>query len=908
MSNPIDPALNNCQCCEPDPAPSPIYNRPGLPSLSYRAGSYSTFFRHMLAQLGNFTLQDGDFAGARPLTVLTTRESDDPSIALLDASAIVADVLTFYQERIANEGFLRTADERRSILEMARSIGYELSPGVAATAYLAFTVEDAEGAPGMADIPINTRVQSIPPQGKLPQSFETSTALTAYKEWNAIQPRFTFPQTVTTSAQRIYLKGVDANLRAGDRLLVDSGSNQAMLRIMAIKAQPDQKRTQVDFDASPSLPGYVSASLPQGQVDITTQIPLDGSAITTNILCKQWTDDDMNAFLSFNKWDKKELLTYLENERKTNASATGSVHALRMKLPVFGNNAPLYGSLPNINSAAYPGQNWDSAWPIWKYQMNGNYYQSADLYLERVVDGLLPDSWICLDAVGTTPRIYKIASQIEYALAAFAMSGKASGLTLKTPAGASLNDNDTDKPSKFDIRTTTVHLQSEKLTLAELPFGEDLGSDPAKLELNDLVLGFHVGQSVTLRGERSDMSGVLASEVLTIKTINHIGGFTVLTFESGRKYTYLRSKLTLNANTVSAIHGETVNEILGSGDGAKTNQRFTLKKPPLTYIPATTPTGSASTLKLRVNGLLWNESTSLYDLDANDQEYVIRIDDDPTAGSGKTAKATVIFGDGEVGARLPTGQNNVSAVYRSGIGLDGQVDAGILTLLPSKPLGVRGVINPLAAKGAGDPEKMDDARDNAPLTVRTLDRIVSLYDYEDFSRAYAGIGKAQAIDLWNGEQHLVHITIAGADGKPVTDEKFIKTFKGAMDKVRDPVQQVKVDTFDLLLFNLTANLAVDNRYVTEAVFDDVQDALEDAFSFQMRRFGQDVTAAEVITVIQNVEGVIYVDLDSLYLSSTTESPNQILGVGSAYVNSGTLQRAQLLLLNTLGVDLQEVQS
>ena len=48
------------------------------------------------------------------------------------ACACVADVLGFYQERIANEGYLRTATERRSVLELARTIGYELKPGVAA--------------------------------------------------------------------------------------------------------------------------------------------------------------------------------------------------------------------------------------------------------------------------------------------------------------------------------------------------------------------------------------------------------------------------------------------------------------------------------------------------------------------------------------------------------------------------------------------------------------------------------------------------------------------------------------------------------------------------------------------------------------------------------------------------------
>ena len=137
--------------------------------------------------MGRYTLPDGDNAGERPLADLATRASDDPSIALLDAAAVVADVLTFYQERIANEGFLRTATERRSVLEMARAIGYELNPGVAATAYLTFTVEDAEGAPGKSDVPAGTQVMSIPPQGQLPQTFETADDITARKQWNAIK-------------------------------------------------------------------------------------------------------------------------------------------------------------------------------------------------------------------------------------------------------------------------------------------------------------------------------------------------------------------------------------------------------------------------------------------------------------------------------------------------------------------------------------------------------------------------------------------------------------------------------------------------------------------------------------------------------------------------------------------------
>ena len=94
-------------------------------------------------------------------------DDDDPAIATLDGWATVLDVLSFYQERIANEGYLRTATERRSILEMARSIGYELRPGVAAGTFLAFTLETAQGAPLSASSTITeepSRQQRIPSQ------------------------------------------------------------------------------------------------------------------------------------------------------------------------------------------------------------------------------------------------------------------------------------------------------------------------------------------------------------------------------------------------------------------------------------------------------------------------------------------------------------------------------------------------------------------------------------------------------------------------------------------------------------------------------------------------------------------------------------------------------------------------
>jgi hypothetical protein len=96
-----------CGCCEGIEVLVPAFlgNRPGLNALHYRVGTHGSFLESMKARLSSSQYP--------ALQKLTTREGHDASIALLDAWATVADVLTFYQERIANEGYLRTAIERR---------------------------------------------------------------------------------------------------------------------------------------------------------------------------------------------------------------------------------------------------------------------------------------------------------------------------------------------------------------------------------------------------------------------------------------------------------------------------------------------------------------------------------------------------------------------------------------------------------------------------------------------------------------------------------------------------------------------------------------------------------------------------------------------------------------------------
>ena len=238
-----------CGCCSGLEAQTPetIANRPGLDALAYRVGTHSAFLETMKARLTGLYLEwaspeGGDPKRTYPLHALTTRETSDPAIALLDAWATVADVLTFYQERIANEGYLRTATERFSIQELARLVGYTLRPGVSASVYLAFTMEDGYAG----EVPEGTRAQSLPAPGELPQPFETSEPLEARAAWNAIRPRQTQPQRIDDQTDELYFEGTATNLSPNALLLVgDDTRPYYWSRVEAVERQTDANRTRV---------------------------------------------------------------------------------------------------------------------------------------------------------------------------------------------------------------------------------------------------------------------------------------------------------------------------------------------------------------------------------------------------------------------------------------------------------------------------------------------------------------------------------------------------------------------------------------------------------------------------------------------------------------------------------------
>jgi predicted phage baseplate assembly protein len=839
--------LDACDCCEGIDIQTPevVQNRPGLSEIAYRIGTHSRFKESMLSRLSS-----SDFPALKDLT---SRADGDFSTALLDAWAAAADVLAFYQERIANEGYLRTATELFSLIQLANLVGYVPRPGVAASAYLAFTL-DSTSLPDDIPVPVGTRVQSIPGPGEKPQIFETIEAIAGRPEWNAIKPRLLQPHpTLTKDTDRVTVRGVAVNIQKGDNILLVCGAaneDRPLKQVITVAADPITQTTRIDLKTVPVEP--LPYLFPILNLVVWNPLPLrlNAPTITNHVLNYSWHQADLTAYAAIQKWPVTKLAINIRLQASQTLRLLSNldqkhVLAFRQKTSIFGHNAPKYSTLPDSMLDKYPG-NWDSL----NLATDPVNTSTVSVDLDSTYPGIVEGSWVVLRNSFNLARAYQVMGYSETSRADFTLTGKVSRITL---------DRKTDF-SSFGIRDTTVFAQSEELSLAELPITETIKGD--KIVLDGPYLGLKAGRPVIVSGKRTDLPGVTDSEVMFIKEITFNLGYTQLTFINALANEYERASVTLNANVALATHGETRMLALGSGDANAVFQKFNLPETPLTHLLASNDKGSTSTLQVRVNQLLWQEVDFLYGLGPDEQVYITREDD-----QGHTV---VQFGDGKTGARLPTGQENVQVMYRKGSGAEGLVKEGQLSLLLTKPLGVRSVMNPVAAGDAAGAESLEDVRRNALLPIRTLGRIVSLLDYEDFAHAFTGVAKALATWTWDGHQRGVFVSVAGTGGKDIPEDSLTyKNLISAMLKAGDPSVPLHVVSYSPAFFHLAGKIKVDPAYLSDQVLAGVVAALRGAFSFDARSLGQPVARSEVIAVMQSVSGVLAVDLDAFYRVDAT---------------------------------------
>ena len=135
-----------------------------VPSIDYTSRDYASILADMTKLIPNFSPE------------WTNRDPADFGMTLLELFSYMGDILNYYIDRSANEGFITTATQRQSVLELARMLGYTPTDATASTVTLTFQNSTASSV----TLPAKTQVATslIANSTTSQVIFETDAAVT----------------------------------------------------------------------------------------------------------------------------------------------------------------------------------------------------------------------------------------------------------------------------------------------------------------------------------------------------------------------------------------------------------------------------------------------------------------------------------------------------------------------------------------------------------------------------------------------------------------------------------------------------------------------------------------------------------------------------------------------------------
>jgi hypothetical protein len=824
MSYPVCP-------CDGDQIAPPV-NLPELSYISYRVGTYVTFRHAVLTPLFEpavpMPLPIEQTLSVNGVPVWRTDGAGDLAVMIAEWFAYIADIITFYNERIANQDYLRTADLPESVKNLIALLGYRPRPAIGAVGNLAALLSTGSSFGGRDILlPQGLQFQSKSTPGQTPQTYELSadTPIAAPDQLPAIPPPVLLGQV---SAPAPWFYDVYHGFRNG-------GHGRGGITI----------GTTLSGESSLLLQGAVSTIDPGALLRLRAR---DGSS-------------------------EPCLATVASSTIGPSPSGSGQQTSLVVTL----SGTPPAGM--NAAQAALEAANQNtSLWTIFGGAING-----ATVHLANIVRQISPGDWLLFTSSGgaLAPVLAQVSANIDVIWDATGSESAPnvpsdpehpvpiphSQLTL---SGLSGWDDATGVTVQFGWYSVGVLLNQPFSPWTGTPASlVGTGAQPFPAWSSQLILL----QDSTGLGVATTGSSPGNSNSLTIGTLPD-------------PPPTLQPPFLVLPNLLPVTCGKTVaNEVLGSGDATNPAQDFQLSQSPVTYLSQ--GAGYASTIALTVNNLPWTEVTSFYGQAANAAVFVTREDD-----NGNTH---VMFGDGGNGARLPTGTNNVVATYRVGAGA-ASPPAGKLTVIAKSYPGLRSVLNPVAVSGGSDPDQADEIQRDAPRSVLTFGRAVSVFDYEALAAEASGVTRASAVWAWNDARQRTLVTVyVGDDSGAATSAQ--KALAAAGDPNR-PVLVVQATQIAVaLIITLLITPGMDPAIISGGVVAALTDTKVGLFGSWNMAIGQTLFDSQIEAAVLGVPGAVAITAQSFVANGVTDlGPLHLPGEGAYY----TLDPADINL--TLGPD------
>jgi hypothetical protein len=665
-SEPVDPVV--------------VSNPPGLDQISYRADDFTGFRRALLRPLPG----EQAIGPWRPAV-------GDLGLQVLEWWAYLGDVLTFYNERIANESYLRTATQPGSVANLVALLGYQPAPGLAATGILAAIRSAAHPAEPLS-VPAAMAVASVASAGVPAQTFETDAAATFTGLSSlpvALPPGPALTVGPGGEAQSVLLAGPVSGVGPGDRLvLADSGftgqdDNWSLVTVGSITPAPDPAtgaaNTLIEFSAASRAPSLVPPLLPQGSYRLLRPAgavamwnrgtPAGGGSVVVLL-----------APVAAPAQAEAGAIVHL-------SAVVGAISPGDMVLFDCGAGAP--SALASVTATA------EELWAVGYPTVPGTPAPNPP--------------YIVIPHTVLTVATMDVAAFVQ-----------------ADPATVTVRYGFTDVGALTGVPAAT---------LASLPVTAAVPAAPPPGSTAVLQDATGAGVLVTITDARSGQV-TLAGAGTPPAAIT----------------TPLAVPLQLLTSLLPVSRGTTVSgQLLGSGSAALASQSFTLGNSPLTYLAGVG--GPVSTLAVYVDGVQWQEVRSFYAQAPDARVFTVSRSPDQTV-------TTVTFGDGINGARLTTGNGNVTATYRYGSGAASPPAGRLTTILNPQP-NLASLRNPLAVSGGADPQAPADVRANAPASVLTFGRAISADDYEALAAQVPGVTRVAARWTRSGQRSGATLYVDG---------------------------------------------------------------------------------------------------------------------------------------------------
>jgi hypothetical protein len=823
--------MSDCvnDCNAPIEFPKPINNRPSLRHIDYRIGSYSDFRQALLRKLDQDPV----------LAPWTYRGPDDPGIALIESASVLGDILTFYQDLYANELYIPTATLPQSIAGLVRLVGYRLSPGVGGQAIFAFEVSGSKPVTIPAGFLVTADISGLSETA----TFETVSEITAVPALSkfALYAPFTVP-SVTSGTSKFaidtaQLTSAGVTLEKNNRLMLiaPSGGLAPYHQIAVIdKVEPRFEQTEITIKGA-----WLGGATP---------------TVTAYKLGRDFRHFGYNA-------PAKE--TVVDENGKAQQE---DVHFTRNVGPVPDHQA----FSKNLSTPDYD--------PI---------ASSAYFPLDSAVDDISAGTTflISLDVIpslgGSTHSVFvarQAMSVRKASLSRGSLTGASTVIELSSPVTSGLHDSSDVR--SIEISETTagpMTLQHPRSTIvgptSQLYFFGN-GQDYQALDGRSLQFQRHKPAPGQLEAVEQVTAGITASAVgvLTRVTLRPVKLQPALQKFSISEFPFIFPKnappVWVFANLAAGTQGKTEKPVaLGNGDSRATFLTFAVPKSPLTYLlskSATPP--EVPQLVVTVDNLEWKQVPSFISAGPKDQVYIVRED--------ASGQSFVQFGDGETGARVPSGVGNVAVTYRTGTGAHGALRPGASADAGGKITGFDTVSLLDESTGGAPSEDPAKARQSAPGKIQSLGRIVSLRDFETEALGIPGVSAASA--AWDIVDNVpaVVITVLMDTGRAAelsTVTHLLNNYNVCRGPQRFPI--IVLPGHRSYVY-LDISIALAPTYLEENVFPDVQAALASLFS-PVRGFGAREYRSRIEGVVQNVEGVLWNSVAALGGLGMADDPSTL---------------------------------